>query len=277
MDKKDMKQEDFPVGMLIDKNKQLVVEAYYLAAREADNIADNISITCTEKLEALEKIEQEFFLAKSKSNSAKLGQLFRQENLDSSLYTDLFVAFRKDCNDFKPQIWEQLLDYCRYSAAPVGRFVLALHDETPTSYLPAEGLCAVLQIINMLKDIKFDVCKLRRCYIPQELLSEFSVYETDFCLLKSTIQVKKLITSIAQRLEAMLADAKILIPLIKNRRLRAEVCVIFSLTNCMLKKIKKGDVIAQKIRLNKFDWIKALIIGCCQSVFIRTKTCHIIR
>ena len=272
-----IEEENFPVKNLVDKNKRFIVETYYMAAREADDIADAIGFSDNEKNIKLEKIEQDFFEAKSEGVAAKLGRVFKQENLDSSLYTDLLIAFRKDCNNFKPQIWEQLLEYCRYSAAPVGRFILALYNESPTTYLPAETLCMVLQLINILQDIKFDICKLRRCYIPQELLDEFAVYETDFCLQQSSPQVKALITEILKRLKAMLDDAAILIPIIKKPRLRTEVCVIFSLTNCMLKKINKSDVIAQKIKLNKIDWIKAIILGWSKSLFVRTKTCRIIK
>ncbi len=274
---KNKKEENFPVGMFVEKNKHLIIDAYYRAAREADDVADAIDVIYDDKIAKLKDLERDFWEARTESSAAKLGKIFKQENLDNSLYTDLLSAFRKDCDGFKPQIWEQLLDYCRYSAAPVGRFMLALYDESTTTYLPAEGLCAVLQIVNMLQDIKFDVCKLRRCYIPKELLNKFMVCETDFCLQQSTPQVKALFLYVIERLEAMLKDAEILISLVNNRSLRVELCVIFSLTNCMLKKIKKGDVVANKIKLSKLDWFRAIISGWCKSLFVRTKTCRIIR
>lgn len=83
-----------------------------------------------------------------------MGKLFGMENLANTLFLDLLTAFERDAENRQPEIWEQLIDYCKYSAAPVGRFMLAIHDENPSTYLPAETLCAALQIVNHIQDLK---------------------------------------------------------------------------------------------------------------------------
>ena len=65
--------------------------------------------------------------------------------------------------------------YCQHSAAPVGRFLLALHNENPSTYLPANALCAALQIVNHVQDLKYDAKTLKRVYIPDELFRRFDV------------------------------------------------------------------------------------------------------
>ena len=50
---------------------------------------------------------------------------------------DLLEAFRRDVTKRRYADWDELMDYCRYSAAPVGRFVLDLHGESPTLW-PAQ-------------------------------------------------------------------------------------------------------------------------------------------
>ena len=270
--KKHINNENFTVGLLIDSKYKPLVRLYYDVARNADNIADDAYLTTPKKLQELEKIEQSF-VNKDSTSAGELGKMFADENLAYGLFGDLLEAFRRDAKGIKIEIWEQLLDYCSYSAAPVGRFMLAIFDENPSTYLPAETLCAVLQITNHLQDLKHDVCILRRCYLPSKMMQEFGVRETDFCLQYATEETKEMIKHIIKRLRAMLQDAKTLLYLVRNRRLKAEIGVILSLTNSMLKKVEKGDVIAQNIRLNKFDWIKALLIGILQGLFIRTKSC----
>lgn len=270
---KTAEQENFPVGKLIAPKLRPIVAAYYLAAREADDVADNPSLSTAEKLQQLENLEKSF-LAQDETVAGKLGQIFRTENLDNSLFMDLLEAFRRDAQENKIEIWEQLLDYCRYSAAPVGRFMLAIHDESASTYLPAETLCAVLQIANHLQDLKTDACDLRRCYLPQKMMREFGVAETDLCLTSATAPLLALIRDICRRLRAMLKDAEVLRYLVQNRRLRAEIGVIFSLTNSMLKKIESGDVIARRPRLGRWDWLKALSAGIGQGIFIRKKSCN---
>ena len=271
--KKQIKDENFTVGLLVDDKLKPLVKLYYDVAREADDVADSPNLSPQTKIQKLDKIEQDFY-AKNESKAGELGKMFADENLAYSLFGDLLEAFRRDAKGIKIEIWEQLLDYCSYSAAPVGRFLLAIHNENPVTYLPAETLCAVLQITNHLQDLKHDVCILRRCYLPSEMMEKFGVRETDLCLQSATKETKQLIIHIIRRLQAMLQDARSLLCLVKNRRLKIEIAVILSLTNSMLKKINKGDVIEKHIKLNRFDRLKALIVGTLQGLFIRTKSCN---
>ena len=269
---KTTKDENFPVGRLVNPKLRPIVQAYYAAARKADDIADNYTFSCQQKLQLLNEEEKNFFAAND-TVAGNLGQIFVAENLDCHLYTDLLEAFRRDAKGTPIEIWEQLLDYCRYSAAPVGRFMLAIHDESTATYLPAETLCAVLQITNHLQDMKADACNLRRCYLPTQMMNTYGVEFTDICLTKASPALQALIKDIITRLKAMLKDAKILFSLVQNRRLKAELGVIFSLTNSMLEKIEKGDVIALRPNLNLFDWQKAFLAGVYQGLFTRVKLC----
>ena len=269
---KTARDENFPVGRLVSPKLRPVVQAYYAAARKADDIADAPNLSDAQKLQLLNEEEKNFF-AVNDTVAGNLGHIFVGENLDCHLYTDLLEAFRRDAKNTPIEIWEQLLDYCKYSAAPVGRFMLAIHDESAAAYLPAETLCAVLQITNHLQDMKTDACTLRRCYLPTQMMNKYGVEFTDICLTKATPALQALIKDITIRLKAMLKDAKILFSLVQSRRLKAELGVIFSLTNSMLKKIEKGDVIALRPKLNLLDWQKAFLAGIGLGLFTRMKLC----
>ena len=81
---------------------------------------------------------------------------------------DLLEAFRRDVTKLRYSDWDDLLDYCRYSAMPVGRYVLDVHGESRELWPANDALCAALQVINHLQDCAKDYRDLDRVYIPAD-------------------------------------------------------------------------------------------------------------
>ena len=79
------------------------------------------------------------------------------------------TAFKRDATQLRYVDWEDLLDYCRYSAMPVGRFVLDVHGERRDTWPANDALCAALQIINHLQDCGEDYRNLDRRIFFAEL------------------------------------------------------------------------------------------------------------
>ena len=274
---KQQKDENFPVaGLLIKSSLRPLVNAYYRAARYCDDIADAPDLSARQKLAKLSEAE-DIFLGYQKDVPDELLFLsglrrnFCDELLDTSLFTDLLTAFRQDSHGHTYETWEQLLEYCRYSAAPVGRFMLAVHDENLSTYMPSGVLCTVLQIANHIQDIKYDLLVQNRIYLPAELLQKYQVSTDDLRQDKSSPELKKLIAEIISRLQKMLKDAALLPSIIRSLRLRMQICVILSLTNIMLKKLNKKDVLQKNVKLSKIDWIRAVIGGVFRALFTKTK------
>lgn len=270
--------ENFPVvSFLLDKENQNTVAAYYDFARKGDDIADDPDLNAEQKLCRLSEMEQALY-GKAPGESpevqaaSRLRDIFLHENLDFSLASDLLAAFRQDAEGMVYETWGQLMRYCSFSAAPVGRFMLAIHDENPSTYLPANALCAALQIVNHIQDLKYDAKILKRVYIPLDLQKKFKVKPAALLKDKASANLQRLIKDILSRVNGLLQDAEILPAIVKSRRLRMEICIIFSLTNIMVKKIDNGDVLAQEIKLSKFDWLKATLSGLAKGMLIRPKT-----
>ena len=80
-------------------------------------------------------------------------------------------AFRADVTKRRYANWDELMDYCRYSAMPVGRFVLDLHGEDRSIWAYSDPLCSALQVINHLQDCAKDYCELDRVYLPLDILA----------------------------------------------------------------------------------------------------------
>lgn len=275
---KNKNQENFPVGMMIfGKDKRQIVSDYYKFARYADDIADNPDIKPQNKVNKLYQLEDIFLKNKDYKGqklkfAVKLREEFNKFQLSTSLATDLLIAFRKDSMGFEYQTWGQLVDYCKYSAAPVGRFMLAIHNENPSTYLPAASLCVALQIVNHIQDIKYDTQVLKRVYLPAEMMKRYNVTPDDLLKDKSSLGLKKLIEKIMNLTKGLIKEGSILPSIIRSKNLRTEVCIILSLTNIMIKKILKGDVLAKNIRLSKWDWLKAVISGIVMSLMTKTRS-----
>src|SRR4029450_5861780 len=84
---------------------------------------------------------------------------------------DLLTAFRMDVTKRRYANWDELMHYCRYSAMPVGRFVLAGHGEDESPWPYSDPLCAGLQVINHVQDGAKDYCELDRVYLPFDILA----------------------------------------------------------------------------------------------------------
>ena len=237
---KDHTNESFPVGMLVEKKFKNQIMEFYKFARTCDDIADNPELSTKEKLKLLD-----------------------EQKTDNIYLLELKKAFSQDAQGFVYQNWQDLINYCNLSAAPVGRFLLHLHNEKAN----ADTLCAILQITNHLLDIKYDATILNRIYIPKNLLQKHNANKEALSQNKTSPELKKVIDEIISNLRIMLKNCAQLPSEITSTRLRMEVYIIISLTNSMLKKIEKGDVLAENIKPNRFDWIKAIFSGTLKGLF----------
>lgn len=275
---KNKHQENFPVGMMMfNRNIRKIVSDYYRFARYADDIADNPHLKPQNKVDKLYELEEIFTGQKSyKGQKLKFVQTLKDEfakhNLSPDLATDLLIAFRKDSLGFDYQTWGQLVDYCKYSAAPVGKFMLAVHQENPSTYLPATSLCVALQIVNHVQDLKYDVSLLKRLYLPAEIMKKYHLRTEDLVQDKSSISVQKAVKHIMEKTLGLVKEGSILPELIKSLSLRIEVCIILSLTNIMIKKILKGDILAREIKLSGFDWLRGIVSGIYKGLTTKKKT-----
>ncbi len=175
--------ENFPVGLFVPRDKRPYVHALYAFARAADDFADEPMYEGMrrEKLDQWEarlhaayegRAEDPIFVA--------LGETVRRLDVPKALLLDLLSAFRQDTVKSRYETWEELLDYCRRSADPVGRLVLLVfgYRDAPDLAPLSDAICTGLQLANHWQDVAVDLRK-DRVYIPRELRERFSVGEWD--------------------------------------------------------------------------------------------------
>jgi len=177
--------ENFPVAsILLPRRLVPAVEAIYAFARGADDVADEGDATPAERLAGLAEYEAALdAIAAGRTPTgavfSRLAGVVRQYGLDLQPLRDLLSAFRQDVVTTRYPDFPALLDYCRRSANPVGRLMLALYGVDGAPRLQAaDAICSALQLINFWQDVGIDIGK-GRIYLPQEDLQRFGVDEAD--------------------------------------------------------------------------------------------------
>ncbi|NIJ33126.1 squalene synthase HpnC [Sphingomonas oligoaromativorans] len=247
--------ENFPVAsVLIAPQYRAPVMAYYRFARLADDIADHETAPAAEKLARLEAMRAGITGESDAEPSAvALRQVMAERGLDPSHALDLLEAFRRDVTKLRYESWDDLIDYCRYSAMPVGRFVLDVHGESRATWPMNDALCAALQIINHLQDCGKDVRAIDRVYIPRDLMKAAGVTVEELGADRASPALKQLISALAERCQHLLAESAPFARSIRDRRLGVEVAVIQRLAVSLAARLRRRDPLSERVHHGKAE------------------------
>ena len=254
--------ENFPVGsLLIRSDLRAHVHAYYAFARAADDIADAPGLPPAQKIARLDVME-EVLLGRRNDGSPTaltLRKSLAATGVSSVHATDLLIAFRQDATKRRYATIDELYNYCRYSAVPVGRFVLDLHGENHTTYSPSDALCISLQVLNHLQDTAKDLETLDRCYLPQTIMEHFRVPLSDIRLRETTPGLRRVYGTLLDRVDRLNQAATELPEIVRSRRLRMETGIIVGLARRLARRLAENDALATRVKLNKSDVISSAL------------------
>lgn len=175
--------ENFPVAsILMPKRLRKPVAAIYHFARTADDIADEGELDEYDRLCQLEEFRNE--LNSIAEQQDPITALFQKLSVEIKLHAlpmqpfyDLLDAFSQDVTQNRYNNFDQLQDYCRRSANPVGILMLHLYEEaTPVNLAYSDAICTALQLINFWQDVAKDYA-IGRIYLPLDEMAQFGVTE----------------------------------------------------------------------------------------------------
>ena len=256
--------ENFPVGsFLIRRDLRTHVHAFYRFARNADDIADNPGLAAAEKVRRLERMEQVLDGVPGTDSPAAIAM--RASLLETGTTfqhcRDILRAFTLDATKLRYKDWADLMEYCRYSAAPVGRQLLDLHGEDRAAWLPSDALCNALQVLNHLQDCAEDYHALDRVYLPTQDLAACGARIEDLDAPRSSPGLRQVIDRLLDGTEGLIAKARELPGLVKAPGLRRECAVIVKLAERLARRLRHGDPLARRVKLTKGDFAAALLVG----------------
>lgn len=120
-------------------------------------------------------------------------------------FRELLRAFRQDQTVRRYPDWQSLLDYCRYSANPVGRLVLYLcgYRDAERQRL-ADSTCTALQLANFWQDVSRDLDR-GRMYIPLDRLAAHGLSEADVLARRFDERYRQLMQELVARTRELFA------------------------------------------------------------------------
>jgi squalene synthase HpnC len=249
------RDENFPVASwLIHPRHRPAILAFYRFVRAADDIADHPTAPALEKMRLLEMFRASLT---GESDAAPEGVALRTvlnaRNLTAQHALDLLEAFRRDVTVLRYQDWDGLIDYCRYSAMPVGRFVLDVHGESQATWPANDALCAALQIVNHLQDCAKDYRSLDRLYIPLDAFAKAGIGPEALAAPIASPALKSVIAGLAERTRSLLQVSRPFSGMIRDTRLALEVAVIQSLAEDLTAKLMRRDPLTERVHHTKLE------------------------
>ena len=270
--------ENFPVGSaLIPRRLRKHFYSIYAFSRIADDFADEgygQGYSERERLDMLDEWRR--MLNEALAGRARhpvfvaLARTASEFDLPTALFEDLLSAFAQDVTVSRYESFDQLLDYCRRSANPIGRLVLLLfgyRDEQRHQW--SDEICTALQLANHWQDVAIDLDK-DRIYLPQEDLSRFELSVDDLMRRGATDSFKRLMKFEVERSREMFGRGKPLCTSVSGR-LGLELRSVWLGGMRILDRIEQNgyDVFASRPVITSTDKLKILLVAASKRAFRR--------
>jgi squalene synthase HpnC len=255
--------ENFPVASrLVAARHRPAIMAFYAVARMADDVADHPTAAPDEKLARLAEIEASLTGAgDAVAEAATLRRVLAERRLGPEHMLDLLAAFRRDVTQTRYADWADLMSYCPYSAAPVGRFVLDVHGEERATWPASDALCAALQVINHLQDCGKDYLELDRVYLPQDALDAAGAQVEMLADDAADPALKAALRDLTGRTQTLLEAARPFAGQIRDLRLALEVGAIQRLAEALLERLKRRDPLSEDVHHGRWEALGFAALG----------------
>jgi squalene synthase HpnC len=206
--------ENFPVASwLLPGHVRPHVCSIYAFARTADDFADEPGMTQAERLEKLDEWQHHLDTCADVPADpifVALAHTIRTFDIPVSLFNDLLSAFRQDVNQSRHQTFEDLLNYSKRSANPVGRLILTLFGYNDVRmFAESDAICTALQLTNFWQDIEIDYGR-GRIYLPKEEMVRHNITEADLGNGEVSDRFKSLVKDMIHRTRQLFLDGKAL-------------------------------------------------------------------
>ncbi len=257
--------ENFPVGsFLLPKALRPRVAIFYAYARAIDDIADNPDLAAADKIARLDGFDRALTGATDDASYVKAIRVRETMAGTGDIIRhcrDLILAFKQDAVKLRYEDWDDLMGYCIKSAAPVGRFLLDLHECPKSGYPASDALCNALQVINHLQDCKDDFRRLNRVYLPTEWLAAEGSAVEDLDRPAATPGLRRTLDRCLDATALLLREAKPLPRLLPSRRLAMESAAIVRLAEKLAALLRRRDPVAERVALGKPGFLLYALIG----------------
>ncbi|KAA5606516.1 squalene synthase HpnC [Roseospira marina] len=248
--------ENFPVGsILIAKRLRPHVATFYAFARAIDDIGDAPELSADEKIARLDGFEAALTgrdtTTPGYAKAHAMRDSLRATGVPDQHGVELIAAFKQDAVQSRYADWDDLMGYCRLSAAPVGRYLIDLHGGSRDGYGPSDALCAALQVINHLQDCQDDYRTLDRVYLPQDWMGAAGARVADLDAPAATPALRRVLDQCLDGCRTLMREADALPAGCLDRRLGLESAVIVDVAHTLIGHLSRQDPLSGRVKLSK--------------------------
>jgi len=262
--------ENFPVAsFFLPRDKRKYVAAIYAFARTADDFADEPGMTPAERIEAINDWDEQLLLSRNVSPRhpvfIALSKTIERFEIPVELLRNLLQAFRSDVTTNRYETFEQVLQYCQYSANPVGRLVLLLFNYRSEELMAySDSICTALQLANFWQDLSVDLQK-NRVYLPQEDFRRFRYAEERLLAREYNNEFRNLMAFQVKRTEELFRKGKPLLSEV-GKDLALELRLTWNGGMRILQKVAelKYNTLTRRPMLTGFDKAVVLVSSIIQ-------------
>lgn len=196
-----------------------------------------------------------------------LKSITQKYGLEKQGFERMIESFERDQSTERFQRWEDVLEYTKGSANPVGRWLLKLHGEESEEKLKlSDDVCTGLQLVNFMQDIRSDLLERQRVYLPLNELAEQGVDEEMLAETPTPEPVRGLLRFQHRRASALLDKSERLIDRISDPRLRKQIRLFSGGGKLALESIERSsyDVNSEHRRVSgraKFSLLMQTLAG----------------
>ena len=258
--------ENFPVGSrLLPARLRPHVAAFYAYARAIDDIADNPDLEPGEKIVRLDGFARAVSGAELTAPAYRRAHDIRRSLAETGVThrhcVDLTLAFKQDATKLRYDDWDDLVGYCNFSAAPVGRYLLDLHGESVEAYPASDALCNALQVLNHLQDCGEDYRALNRVYLPQDWMAEAGIGVEALGGTRSPAALRRVLDLCLDATDGLLESAEHLPGRIRDSRFAMETATILAIAGKLSRELRRRDPLAERVVLTKAQFAACFAAG----------------
>lgn len=237
--------------------------------RLADGIADDVTLTRDAKMARLKALESMLSggpMADWSQEAWDVSREMRKSFQDSRRSTEhalhVIQAFRRDVSGERIQTWNDLLVYCNFAAAPIGRYMLDLMGEDhAVCGQSTDALCAALRILKRLRDCKQPSVQYKRLCIPENFMWDAAITTLHLQAPSAKGQTRAVIDRVLDGVDHLLIEAAPLPRLIKSRGLSVHTAIVLCRAKKLAARFRTQDPLNERVELSGWERRKCKWLG----------------
>jgi farnesyl-diphosphate farnesyltransferase len=235
------------------------IRAFGHLVRVADAITDNQTLSRDDKTVRLAAMEAVLdgenganLSEEARDASLALRGSLRETGGSPAHAHHILQAFRRDVTGGRIQTWNDLLVYCQFAAAPIGRFLLEqLGEDVSVCGPSSDALCSALRILKRLRDCKHPSRIHSRLCIPEQFMRDAFITTFHLDAPSAKGQTRAVIDRVLDGVDRLLHEAEPLPRLIKSKGLGTHAAIVLCRARKLARRFREQDPFNERVGLSR--------------------------